>query len=370
MICSISKVEHRQVIQHLYNAINESRKQRSQERLIAQTNGYALNELIIASALGYLGSRTLYGFTFEFASFVAGSNMTCATFPTHTIKEVPLNIPSKSYFDSITSNNEALYNSHLKCIAPLGDESEKGTGTTLNLITPSRTLTTANKSLSVQTDKSLSQESVYVSLRVNNHRFEKIKAELWNICECLPRNSSGSGFYIIHPLKEGTQHDNSLHHEAWAAALRTASTPLDLLYSLNSLVHALPAYWYARNFRLDEVNSLIKHYEENKGPLCESIAPVAVLIYRLDKSIGLHSRIYGSWGNSKNCLGADFGRGYKSLPKISHSPIRIAGGPLVAFQQCSSNILCTKECKHSGPCNNKAIQQAEAYSFPRSSTYD
>ena len=372
---SRTAAEHRQAIQHLYDTINESRKIRCQDRLVSQSNGYSLDTLIIASALGYLGSRVIHGFRFEFASYVNGKHTTCITLPTFNRRTVLLKVPPMSYFEPLIASNEAIYKSQEKLFQSFKTEAKRSKSV---IEAPEPLLTSSEGDVSCKlknhTEHMLNYQPVVVSVRIKDFRFEKVKAELWNICECLPRNSSSSGFYFIHARVRCTesrgmenQHDNTLYHGAWAASLKTATTPLDLLYCLNSLVSALPPYWYARSFRLDELSSLIDFYEQHNGPVCESVAPVAVMIYRLDKSIGLNSEFYGPWGNSKKLLGADLGQGYSSLPKKSHSPVRLAGGSVLRTRQCTSSILCSKKARHSGPCNDNAIQEAENYLFPRPS---
>ena len=210
----------------------------------------------------------------------------------------------------------------------------------------------------------------FISTRMNIHRLDRAKAELWNICECLPQNNSAGYYYANKTFGKTSEtiHDVQLEKSAWTAALKTASTPLSVLYCLEAFVQSLPVYWYASSFRLDRLNAVIRCYESyGNSTASESVAPVAALIYSLDRAIGKNPKIYGAWGKAKKVLGAHAYAGYESLgSRAVHcdgTPIQFAGG--FAFSPpCSASIMCTKGIHHSGPCNCLALQKAETYQFP------
>ena len=383
LLVSSNRLLRSPIIYHYENAVkfmcrcsDAARRRRADERVYAELHGFPTRSLILASALGYL-DRSIYGFKFKFATYVKNSGEAKAMVISNEsleYVEFPTTIDrSSSYNSSLLYNNSCMMSNIQKDASSAIAKSSFAfykTGVINNGLkkvadsVPSTTKYCISPSI----------DPIITSVTISNCRFEKVKGELFNIFECLPLNEFSSGLYFVmnkwenksSSLTNANGHECTLSSEAWISSLKVASSPLDLLICLRALIDGIPSYWYAKSFQRSNIVNLIDFYKSSSA-LKLGISPVALLVYALDRSIGIHSEIYGPWQESKgDVLGADKFCGYRSLYKdtiCQRKSRKIAGIPNIV-QRCSKNLLCSKVANHSGKCNSKNLRAAEKFAFP------
>jgi len=385
LLVSSSRLRRSPIIYHYENAVkfmckysDAARRRRDDERVYAERHGFATRSLILASALGYL-DRSIYGFRFKIAAYIKKSGEAKATIISNEsleYVEIPTTIArSPSYKSSLLHINSCMMSNIqkdassaiAKCCFAFYKTGVINNGLKKKIAADSVPSTT-------KYCKSPSIDPIITSVTISNCRFEKVKGELFNIFECLPLNEFSSGLYFVmnkwenksSSLTNANGHECTLSSEAWISSLKVASSPLDLLICLRALVDGIPSYWYAKSFQRSNIINLIDFYKSS-GALKLGISPVALLVYALDRSIGIHSEIYGPWQESKgDVLGADKFCGYRSLYKDTirqRKSRRIAGTPNIV-QRCLKSLLCSKIANHSGKCNSKNLRAAEKFTFP------
>lgn len=353
---SITTSNSQQALKKIHSAIKNSQIVRTQERIKAHKGGYCTKQLIIASALGYLGNGSLHGFRFEFAKFVINLSP-------NSHGNIPINANRLAIVDgldmgpvpAVTFSSDANANTrseHTELIppAPKDNKSIYAMYTVNNVVLSNEDL-----------DRHI-EPMPMLSLALGNYRFEKLKAELWNICECMPRRP-------IYARDQFAMHVLNLDHGAWRASLLIASNPCDLLRCVLSLVRAIPGHWLAKSFRHDGeecLRDLLASYAaaaSGTDSYSIAVAPIASIIYALDRAVGVNSHTFGPWQSSRCAPGVDVTAGYCSLPRHCHTPLQVAGGPPIMPRTCFNNMFCTREPHHRGTCNNRAIEVAEKKEF-------
>ena len=354
---TITTSNSQQTLKKIHSAIKNSQLMRAQERIKSSKVGYCTKHLLNASALGYLGNGSLHGFRFEFAKFVVQqSKSDDVDIPSDggrfaIVDDLDMDPVPVLTFSFDTAADEGANNSHVQVIPPPKNNRSMYAMYTVNNVVSS------NEDL----DRHIEPIPI-LSLALRNYRFERLKAELWNICECMPRRP-------IYARDQFAMHVLNLDHDAWKASLLIASTPCDLLRCMLSLVRAIPGHWLAKSFRHDGENcirDLISSYTvaARDTNICNvAVAPIASIVYALDRAVGVNSHIYGPWQGSRCAPGVDVSVGYFSLPRHCHTPLRVAGGPPSMPRTCFNNILCTREPHHRGTCNNRALEVAEKEDF-------
>mmetsp|Transcript_17749 Transcript_17749/g.40220 ORF Transcript_17749/g.40220 Transcript_17749/m.40220 type:complete len:862 (-) Transcript_17749:418-3003(-) len=332
--------------------------------------GHGTAVLVLASALGYLGQKPVHGKVFRFAPIVKGTPV-----PKSRVLDdagAVLDIPRAETFSERWR--------------PILDETtEDGSHNEDDAVREHRygihALYTVSEIVMSALNVDRTVEPTPVSLLVHRPRLEKAKAELWSICECLPRGTAG--------LKESDARVSShtildIDHHAWRAALLVAGTAQDLLNCTISLQQAIPPSWILSRFRKqmfeNDTNLLFPHDRNNvrdAGDIhlrpvdyaapCDAVAPVALRIYALDRCIGANYEAGHCVGQPKKNSAANravdvFFAGYASLPKYEHRPLRIAGG--VAWSHsCVLSPVCSRGNGHRGKCN--AALLSSSLKFPR-----